>query len=333
MNAATRRSWILNVIALAALSAVFLIPIQTGAVNPYIVGLLITVMINIIMATSLNLVCGLLGYLALGHSAFMGVGAYAAALVSIHLKVPLSFPLALLTGGVAAAITGVIIGVPALRLRGDYLAIITLGFGEIVRIIMNNLQIIGGARSLRGIPRITTAPAAYIVVVICVALMFTLGRSRHGRAILSIREDEVAATSSGIPATYYKILAFTLAAFFAGIAGGLYAHYMGVLSPNRFNFDRSIEYLVMVVLGGMGSITGAIIAATVLTLLPEVLRGLSSYRMLIYSLALILMMLFRPEGLLGTAEYSFAGMGRWFKKITKRTDRTGKDGGRVSGGA
>ncbi|MDR1262901.1 MAG: branched-chain amino acid ABC transporter permease [Oscillospiraceae bacterium] len=325
MNAATRNSWILNAIALAALSAAFLLPIQSGAVNAYIVGLLITALINIIMATSLNLVCGLLGYLALGHAAFMGVGAYAAALVSIHWNVPLSFPLALLVGGIAAAITGVIIGVPALRLRGDYLAIITLGFGEIVRIIMNNMPILGGARSLRGIPRITTVPVAYAVVIICVTLMFTLGRSRHGRAILSIREDEVAATSSGIPVTYYKILAFTLAAFFAGIAGGLYAHYMGVLNPNRFNFDRSIEYLVMVVLGGMGSITGAIIAAIVLTLLPELLRGLSNYRMLIYSLALILMMLFRPDGLLGTAEFSLASIGRLFRRTRRSAQNEGRD--------
>ncbi|MDR1598274.1 MAG: branched-chain amino acid ABC transporter permease [Oscillospiraceae bacterium] len=314
MDAAARKLWIMNAAALAAVSAALLLAVGTGMVSPYIQDVLISSLINIIMAVSLNLVCGLLGYLALGHAAFMGVGAYAAALVSIHWKVPLSFPLALLMGGVAAAVAGAAIGVPALRLKGDYLAIITLGFGEIVRIIMNNMPILGGARSLRGIPRVTTIPAAYAVVVVCVALMFTLGRSRHGRAILSIREDEVAAASCGIPATYYKILAFTLAAFFAGIAGGLYAHNMGVLNPNRFNFDRSIEYLVMVVLGGMGSITGAVIAAVVLTALPEILRPLSDYRMLIYSLALILMMLFRPDGLLGTAEFSLAGIAGRFRR-------------------
>ncbi|MDR0397342.1 MAG: branched-chain amino acid ABC transporter permease [Oscillospiraceae bacterium] len=308
MNAANRKSWIINLAALAALTAALLIPARLNMFNDYIKGVITWTLVNVIMAVSLNLVCGLLGYLALGHAGFMAVGAYASAMVSLNWKVPLSFPLALLAGGLAAAAAGMVIGIPVLRLKGDYLAIITLGFGEIVRIILNNIPALGGARSLRGIPRITTIPAAYLAVVICVALMFTLGRSRHGRAILSIREDEVAATSSGIPVMYYKMLAFTIAAFFAGIAGGLYAHNAGTLNPNRFNFDRSIEYLVMVVLGGMGSITGAVIAAAVLTALPEMLRWLSDYRMLIYSLALILMMLFRPDGLLGTAEFSIARM-------------------------
>ncbi|MDR1570738.1 MAG: branched-chain amino acid ABC transporter permease [Oscillospiraceae bacterium] len=316
MDKKISRAWIINLIALSALSCALLIPVQMGIIKNYYTGIIITILINILMATSLNLVTGLLGHLALGHSAFMGVGAYAAALYSIHIGLtnPLSFPLALLFGGLCAAAAGILIGVPALRLRGDYLAIITLGFGEIVRIIMNNLPFIGGARSLRGIPRVTTVPFAYFTVVLVVALMFTIGRSRHGRAIISIREDEVASVSSGIPITFYKIFTFTLAAFFAGIAGGLYAHYVGVLNPNRFNFDRSIEYLVMVVLGGMGSITGATVAAIVLTLLPEVLRGLSNYRMLIYSLALVLMMLFRPAGLLGTAELSLTNLFRKRRK-------------------
>lgn len=312
MDSGIRGKYLINIAGLAVLSAALIIPAHLKMINNYYSGIIISVLINIIMATSLNLVTGLLGHLALGHSAFMGVGAYAAAMFSIHLSGsnPMLLPFTLIFGGLCAAVVGMMIGIPALRLRGDYLAIITLGFGEIVRIIINNIPALGGARSLRGIPRLTSIPTAYVTVVVVVVLMYTIGRSRHGRAILSIREDEVASVSSGIPVTYYKIFTFTLAAFFAGVAGGLYAHYVTILNPNRFNFDRSIEYLVMVVLGGMGSISGAISAAIVLTILPEVLRGLSNYRMLIYSLALVLMMLFRPKGLLGTGELSLSKLFR-----------------------
>ena len=301
-----KRGAIINLIGFAILSAGLLIPVLSGGLKNYYIGIIISALINVIMAVSLNLVTGLLGHLALGHSAFMAVGAYASAMVSIKIGLnnPMMFPLALLFGGVCAALVGILIGIPALRLRGDYLAIITLGFGEIVRILIINMPFLGGARSLRGIPRVTSVPSAYFTAAAVVLIMFTLGRSRHGRAILSIREDEVASISSGIPTTFYKILAFSLGSFFAGIAGGLYAHYVGTLNPNTFNFGKSIEYLVMVVLGGMGSITGAVCAAIVLTILPEALRGFNNYRMVIYSLALVLMMLFRPSGLLGTAEFS-----------------------------
>jgi branched-chain amino acid transport system permease protein len=304
------RSYILNTCAVAALYGLAMLLIGSGAVNNYYLGIMLSAGISIVMAVSLNLTTGLLGQLALGHAGFMGVGAYAAALLSIHIGVDAQyiFPLSLFFGGLVAAIFGLIIGIPALRLGGDYLAIITLGFGEILRVLIINLDFTGGARGLRGIPRVTDFTYVYIVVALVVAVMFALGRSRHGRAILSIREDPVAAEASGIPTTYYKIFAFTLASFFAGVAGGLYAHYIGVLNPKNFGFAKSIEYLVMVVLGGMGSITGAVGAATVLTVLPEALRQFSDYRMLVYSLLLIMMMLFRPTGLLGTREFSLTAL-------------------------
>ncbi len=305
-------SYVANMAALMAVFALLSYLISTKVINKYYLGILMSVNISVVMAVSLNLTTGLLGQLALGHAGFMGIGAYAAALFSIHSGLPtgMAFPIALFLGGLCAALFGVIIGIPTLRLKDDYLAIITLGFGEIIRVIIVNLAFTGGARGLRGIPRVTTFGYTFWIMIFVAAFMFTLGRSRHGLAILSIREDEVAAEASGIPTTYYKIFAFSLAAFFAGVAGGLYAHYVGVLDPKVFGFNKSIEYLVMVVLGGMGSITGSIVAASVLTVLPELLRSFSDYRMLVYSLLLIMMMLFRPSGLLGTAEFSLAGIAR-----------------------
>ena len=308
MNKKTR-ACILNLIAIVAIYLIVSMLISAGAISRGDRSTLMDIGIAIIMAVSLNLTTGFLGQLALGHAGFMAIGAYTAALITKNLtsvNLAISFPLGLIAGGLMAAVFGVIIGVPALRLKGDYLAIITLGFGEIIRVIFNNLPFTGGAMGLIGIKRVTDFNYVYVIVVLVVACLFTLGRSRHGRAILSIRENEVAAESTGIPTTYYKVFAFTLAAFFAGIAGGLYAHKMGNMSPAIFDFNKFIDYLVMVVLGGMGSITGSILAATVLTLLPELLRFLADWRMLIYSLILVLMMLFRPKGLMGTYDFSLS---------------------------
>ena len=313
------RAYILNFLAITAIFLVINLMIDAKLLSRSNRSMLMDVGIAIIMATSLNLTTGMLGQLALGHAGFMAIGAYTAALVTKHMAVDiaLSFPLGLIAGGLMAAAFGIVIGVPALRLKGDYLAIITLGFGEIIRVIINNLPFTGGAMGLIGINRATTFSYVYVVMVLIVISLFTLGRSRHGRAIISIRENEVAAESTGIPTTRYKIFAFTLAAFFAGIAGGLYAHKMGTLSPATFDFNKSIEYLVMVVLGGMGSLTGSIVAATVLTMLPEMLRFLADWRMLIYSIVLILMMLFRPKGLLGTLEFSLVEVWDFCAKYVK----------------
>ena len=312
MNKKTR-ACILNFAVLLIIYVGVTLMINAGALSRGDRSTLMDIGIAVIMAVSLNLTTGFLGQLALGHAGFMAIGAYTAALITKNagMSLALSFPLGLLAGGLMAAVFGIIIGVPALRLKGDYLAIITLGFGEIIRVILNNLPFTGGAMGLIGIKRVTDFSYVYIIAVLVVACLFTLAHSRHGRAILSIRENEVAAESTGIPTTYYKVFAFTLAAFFAGVAGGLYAHKMGTLSPATFDFNRSIDYLVMVVLGGMGSITGSIISATVLTLLPEMLRFLADWRMLIYSLLLIVMMLFRPKGLMGTAEFSLVAIWDW----------------------
>ncbi|MEG0513040.1 MAG: branched-chain amino acid ABC transporter ATP-binding protein/permease [Clostridia bacterium] len=326
------KSYVLN------LSAVFLIfiglnaLIGAGVINKYYGGVLISMGINIIMTVSLNLTTGFLGELALGHAGFMSVGAFTAGILtksmvaSFGWEASTCLPLSLLAGGLLAAVMGLLIGIPALRLKGDYLAIITLGFGEIIRVIIQNLEITGGAAGISRIPRVNSFSLTYFVMVAVIIIMFTLGRSRHGRAIISIRENAVAAESTGISTTYYKILAFTLAAFFAGIAGGLYAHQYGRVTASVFDFNKSIEYLVMVVLGGMGSITGSIISASILTLLPEMLRQFADYRLLLYSLMLILMMLFRPKGLMGTSEFSLTVL--WDRAIKrfpiKKRDRTPK---------
>ena len=290
--------------------------------------LITLVCVNVILAVSLNLVTGILGQLVLGHAGFMLVGAYASALFTknVGMALPISFPISLVLAGLLAALFGVIIGIPALRLRGDYLAIITLGFGEIIRVLANAdflKPITNGAMGLGDIPTLynrRTSPAglfvyAFIIMVLVIVINFSFGRSRHGRAVIAIREDEIAAESAGVNTTYYKLFAFVLAAFIAGVAGGLYANQIQVIDPAKFDFNRSVEILIMVVLGGMGSITGSIISATVLTVLPEMLRGFDEYRMLLYSIILIAVMLFKPSGLLGRYEISVPGL---FMKLWKK---------------
>ena len=319
-------SYIVNTIAIVALFIVGQFMTTSGMLSRYYTGIVMMVGINIILTAILNLTTGYLGQLALGHAGFMSVGAYGAALFTLYSGLPsgISFPVALVIGGIVAALFGIAIGIPALRLKGDYLAIITLGFGEIIRVLITNVEFTGGAKGLRGIPRITNFAYVYIVVIITLVVLFTLLRSRQGRAIISIREDEVAAEASGINTTYYKLLAFTISAFFAGVAGGLYAHYLSVLDPTNFDFNYSIEILVMVVLGGMGSLTGSVIAAIVLTILPEALRDFASARMLIYSVLLIIMMIFRPSGLMGTREFSLWGL---ITQIKRRVFKSGAQGG------
>ncbi len=282
------------------------ISINTGLLNRYQADLLIPIGFNIILAVSLNLAAGFLGQLPLGHAGFMSVGGYAAALFTLALDLPanIEFPLALLMGGLVAALFGVIIGIPALRLKGDYLAIITLGFGEIIRVIILNLEFTGGAYGLRGIPKYTNVYWVFACVVVTIFILNAIIKSRHGRAVLSIREDEIAAEASGISTTYFKVLAFSISAFFAGIAGGLYAHYLKILDASTFGFMKSVEVLVMVVLGGLGSVIGSIVSATVLTLLPELLRDFAQYRMIIYSLLLVIVMIFKPSGLFGRYDFS-----------------------------
>lgn len=328
MRKLLKKTWfryLLNASLLALLFLLMTTLIQTGVLNRYQALMLIPIGFNIILTVSLNLAAGFLGQLPLGHAGFMSVGGYAAALFSLTMDLPpgIEFPLALIVGGLVAAVFGVLIGLPALRLKGDYLAIITLGFGEIIRVIILNLEFTGGAYGLRGIPKYTNVTWVFLCVVITIFVISTIIKSRQGRAILSIREDEIAAEASGISTTYFKVLAFSISAFFAGIAGGLYAHYLSILDAGSFNFMKSVEILVMVVLGGMGSIIGSIVSATALTLLPELLRGFEDYRMVIYSLLLVVVMIFKPSGLFGRYDFSLGDtldgiLGRLRKKSPKK---------------
>ena len=338
MKKRTKLAYLLNTIAVLLTFVIMKGMMDAGVIGRYWQGVLIVVCINIVLAVSLNLATGVLGQIALGHAGFMSIGAYTAALVSKSAADPGmgTYVLALVAGGMMAAFVGLIVGLPALRLKGDYLAIVTLGFAEIIRVIIEYLNITGGAQGLRGIPRTTTLPIAFWLMVIVVFFMFTLGRSRQGRAIIAIREDEIAAEASGINTIYYKTLAFVVAAFFAGIAGGMYAHYVGLLNAKTFGFMKSVEILVYVVLGGMGSFTGSIVAAILLTLLPELLRQFASYRMLVYSAILILMMIFKPSGIFGRYEFSLIQSPKdfvaWIKrKLHKQSDNPLEKGADVDG--
>ncbi|MCL2838275.1 MAG: branched-chain amino acid ABC transporter permease [Oscillospiraceae bacterium] len=271
--------------------------------------IIVEIGIFIILAVSLNLVTGYLGQLPLGHAGFMAVGAYTAGIFWTSGFMPdgASMVVGLILAGIVAAIFGIIIGIPALRLRGDYLAIITLGFGEIIRILITNLSgITGGAQGLQGIPRHSNFILVYICVIIACTLIHMLMKSRHGRAILSIRENEIAAESCGIKTTYYKVMAFTVSAFLAGVAGALFAGNLGILEPASFGFMQSIDILMIVVLGGMGSMAGAVISAAILTSLPLFMQGLNQYRLVIFALMLIVVMIFKPSGLLGTYDFSLS---------------------------
>ena len=326
MNTFNKKNFIINILGVSILFIVINILIQSGIINSYINGILILVCINVVLAISLNITAGCLGQMALGHAGFMSIGAYTAALFTKSNTIPGfgGYIVALILGGLVAMIIGVVIGIPALRLRGDYLAILTLAFCEIIRVLIEFFKFTGGAKGLTGIKLNKNFSIIYIIMLLCVFMMYTFMKSRHGRAILSIREDEIASESSGINLTFYKTLAFAYSAFFAGVAGGMYAHYIGILGAKNFDFNKSIDILVIVVLGGLGSFTGSAIGAIVLTILPEMLRGFNDYRMFIYALMLILMMMFRPSGLLGTKEFSLTNLVS--KALPKNVKGGGKNG-------
>ena len=294
--------------------------------DSYFLIVIITIGINIILAVSLNLVNGYTGQFSLGHAGFMAVGAYASAAVTTFggtrwfemfggataFSMTALFIVALLVGGLAAALAGLIVGIPTLRLRGDYLAIATLGFGEIIRVILQNTEKMGGSRGFSVGGTYTTFFWTFTLAAVTVYVVANLVHSAYGRGFLTVRDDEIAAEAIGINTVKYKVVAFVLAAFFAGLAGGLYAHFVGYLSPEGFNFMKSIEIIVMVIVGGMGNTAGVIFAAVLLTLLPEWLRGVQEYRMVVYSLLLIILMLTRPQGLFGGISWP----ARWLRKKT-----------------
>lgn len=293
MNKILTKKNMAALLLIVAIYAVLLTCDSMGLFNRQTKALLVPIGINIMLAVSLNLMVGFLGELSLGHAGFMSVGAYAGCMFTIHAEMPmwLELPLAMLLGGTVAGLFGLLIGIPALRLRGDYLAIVTLAFGEIIRAVLNNVSLVGGAGGLNGIPKYSNYTIVYVMAVITIIIIANLVKSRHGRAICSIRDNIIASEAMGIPVVKYKLMAFIVAAFFAGIAGVLYGHNLGILKPSTFDFNKSIEILVMVVMGGMGSLPGSIIAAFLITVLPEALRSLQDYRMLIYAVVLIAMML------------------------------------------
>lgn len=283
--------------------------IAVGVIDAYTAQIFSLAGINAIMALSVNIICGITGQLSLGQAGFMAIGGYSTILLCTNAHLPL--PLAILLAAAITAFFGFLIGFPTLRLEGDYLAIVTLAFGEIIRVFLVNLkQWTGGPNGIQfNTIMVFNAAIAFAVVtgtlVVLIALIQNFIRSSYGRAILAVREDEIAANSSGIGVFSYKMIGFVMASFVAGIGGALYVCLIGFIKPDQAGFTKSIDYLIFVVLGGMGSTTGSILASYVLTYLQEFLRFLQNYRLLFYPVVLILVMIFRPQGLLGTKEASF----------------------------
>lgn len=291
---------------------------EARIINNYYAGIIVLVTINIILALSLNLITGITGQLCLGHAGFMALGAYAGAVISTKLELP--FIVAILGGGLLAALISVIIGIPTLRLSGDYFAITTLAAGEIIRVLITNIDYLGGPRGITGIPIKTNFTWAYFTMILVAIIIVNLIKSSKGRAMISVRENEIASEAMGINTFNIKLLAFVIAAFFAGIAGSLYAHYVGFIEPSGFGFVKSTEILTFVVLGGMGSISGSVIGSIILTFLPELLRSIKDLRMIIYSVALVLLMIFRPKGIMGTKELSFEPISKFINKLKRKKE-------------
>lgn len=313
---------LISFVGLAILGLLF-----DAGLNAYIQLTILFVCMNMILAMSLNLVNGFTGQFSLGHAGFMAIGAYTTAFLSSNFKILpeslniLSFSLYACAGGALAGFAGYLVGLPSLRLKGDYLAIVTLGFGEIIRVLILNMDFLGGARGFSGIPGfrpVDLGPLtlsrffigflfAIFWVLVCFFVVWRLVKSYRGRTYLSVREDEIAAEAMGVDTTRTKVKAFVVSSFFAGIAGSLMAHYTNYISPSSFTFLLSVNAIIMVVLGGMGSMTGSLVAAVFITFVPELLRPLQEItqidlRMIIYSLSLILIMLLRPRGIFAESE-------------------------------
>ena len=296
-----RKSTVNNLITYAIVALFYIVVtvmVATGNATRHMQSLLVPICVNVTLAVSLNLVIGFLGELSLGHAAFMSIGAYAGGLLSIFMKnmfpnlpVMVRFPLSMLAGGIVGAMFGALVCVVVLRLKGDYLAIVTLAFGEILRSIIINLDFTGGPSGLKGVPQDASFTYGIILVFLTLFVINNLAKSKHGRAIQALRDNTIAATSVGINATKYKLMVFALAAFFAGMAGVLYSHNYSIINAGTFDYNKSIEILVMVVLGGIGSVRGSVIAGALIAVIPEMLRSLQDYRMLIYAIVLIVMML------------------------------------------
>lgn len=313
-----------NLIVFLSLIIIYLflyLTIKDEGIFSYKASIYISVLIAILYAVSLNITVGLMGQLNLGFAGFISIGAYTGAVITrsmsnIQINDNIKLIIALILSGLVAGIFGILVSAITLRLKGDYLAIITLAFGEMVRYVIQNINFLGGAAGFKNIPIYTNFTNTYIIVVISTIIIVRLMLSKYGRAILSIREDEIASENLGIDTNKAKIYGFFLSSFFAGVAGVLYSHNIGLISPDKFSFVYSIEILVMVVFGGIGSISGSIVAALSITLINEFLRQISEYRVLIYSLVLIMIMIFKPEGLVGTKEITLKSLRRMIKNVT-----------------
>jgi branched-chain amino acid transport system permease protein len=308
----TFKAPLLSLVVLAVLGSVL-----NFGVNGYIQLMALYIIINTILAMSLNLVNGFTGQFSLGHAGFMAIGAYTSAFLTTQVgffsETMGSFGIlgSTVVSGLFAAFAGYLVGLPSLRLKGDYLAIVTLGFGEIIRVALLNIDSLGGPRGISGIPSLPSFIITYLYTstwaIVCFFVVWRLVKSSHGRGFLSVREDEIAAESIGINTTRMKVRAFVMSSFFAGVAGALFAHVTNYINPSTFSFLLSVNAIIMVVLGGMGSMTGSIVAAIFITIMPEALRSLQQItgvdlRMVIYALLLILVMILRPQGLFGELE-------------------------------
>ncbi len=300
---------LLPILLIAGLILSFALP-RLGLIDPYTELIVIYVGINIILSTSLNLINGYMGEFSVGHAGFMAVGAYISAILTTEI-IPYEltewfFPLVVLAGGIGAALVGLLVAIPSFKTRGDYLAIVTLAFLMIVKSVVENIEAIGGPRGIPGIERLTTLPWTFIWTVLAVWVIRNFVYSNFGRGVLSIREDEIASDLMSVNTRQVKMLAFVISSFFAGVAGALFAHVLQFISPKVFDIIKSTDILIMVYLGGIGSIAGSILGATIFTVLLEVLRPLGMWRMVLMPLVLVLLMIYRPRGIMGLREF------RWF---------------------
>lgn len=310
---------ILPIIGLTALYFLILLLKHYKIINPYHIQILKFVCINIIMTVSLNVINGITGQFCIGQAGFMSLGAYGSAIVStllFHgnsapgtLRIPI-YLLSLLAGSLFAMFIGYLISLPTFRIKGDYLAIVTLAFGEIVRAVLRLIEPIGAARGMIGIPNYSSLAWAFFFVALTLYVVRNFTYSQKGRACIAIRDDEIAAEAMGINTTHYKIIGFCLAAFIAGLAGGIYAHTVSFIQPDTFSFIKSNDYLVFLYAGGVGTLTGSILGATLLTILPEALRFLANWRIVTYAILLVMIMIYRPSGLCGGIEFSFLKVDR-----------------------
>lgn len=302
----------------AVLLTVLTILMEGNVISAYYQTTLYTIGINIILAISLNLIIGITGQFSLGHAGFMCIGAYACAIMTIKIPTMGGFMLGVAIGALISALVALIVAIPTLRLKGDYLAIATLGFSEIVRIVVLNMGITNGAAGLFGIPKLTTWPLLIVCILISLLVVLNFSRSAPGRACISIREDEIASEAMGINTTKYKTIAFVIGAVLASLAGALYASNFYVIKPSLFTWAKSVDVLILVVFGGMGSFTGSIVAAIVIGFINMFLQQFADIRMIIYGAALVLIMVFRPKGLLGTKEFRLSSIIDKFSKKRRK---------------